>query len=324
MANRFWLMWGWKDPENRPAPRLVVKRQGTFSTTNYNLLLDPDPEEASKPRDFELGQLVAALGGSLPYGPGRLLEEGRFAPLCGKCRNDFSSPCHLFVRPWPRGWTREVPFPDGVRSLMQTQPGPCFILARLAGMTETRWERRFYELYSAHAFDLARGRAYEVLQTAMADPSAGGLPADVGSDDWTQSLWRRLIATLTLPALLPQTILNLERTADIPSDHPDLNFFERNVGSVGFAFVHHGKRHIVEIDRAARRGPGAGSVRDLRIDRGLGQQGWHVHRFGNREVSKAKNFEEFAWELGFPSRLYTRPQDPSDVVHDDGLEAVDP
>ena len=80
MPNRYWLMWGWIDPKKRPPPRLVVKRQGVYSETNYNLLLDLDPGRESSPRDFGLGQLVAALGGTLPYGPGRLLEEGRFAP----------------------------------------------------------------------------------------------------------------------------------------------------------------------------------------------------------------------------------------------------
>lgn len=323
MASRIWLMWGWKDSKNRPAPRLVVKRQGSYSMTNYNLLLDPHPGEVSEPRDFRLGQLVVALGSTLPYGPGRLLEEGCFSALCGKCRKEFSSPCHLFVRPWPRGWTREVPFPDGVRSLMQRRPGSCFILARLAGMTETRWGRRFYELYSGHAFELARGCAYEVLETAMADPSAGGLPVDVGSEEWAQSLWRSLAARLTVPALLPHVVLNFAAGRDFPSDRPDLDFLAGNVGSVDFAFIHDGKRHIVEIDRAAQRGSESGSSRDLRVDRTLRHQGWNTHRFSSREAMKAKNFEEFAWELGFPSRLYTRLQDPSDAAGDEGLETAD-
>jgi hypothetical protein len=324
MSNRFWLMWGWLDPKKRPPPRLVVKRQGTYSETNYNLLLDTDPERGFRPTDFELGQLVGALGGPLPRGSGRLLEEGRFSPLCDRCRKERSSPCHLFVKPWPGGWTREVPFPDGVRSLMQRQPGRCLILAELAGMTETRWERRFYELYLAFAFQQARRHASEALQTAMADPSSAALPTDVGSEEWAQSLWRQLVATLTVPALLPQTVLNFVRTADLPSDHPDLHFFEGNVGRVDFAFVLKGKRHIVEIDEAIHRATERSYARNLRIDRTLRDQGWQVHRFTSLEVREAKDFEEFAWKLGFPSRLRASLKDSSDVATDDGLQSIDP
>ena len=320
MLNRTWLMWGWLDPKERPAPRLVVKRQGTYSETNYNLLLDPDPERELRPRDFGLGQLVGALGGPLPHGSGRLLEEGRFSSLCDRCRKECSSPCHLFVKPWPGGWTREVPFPDGVRSLMQRQqPGRCLILAELAGMTETRWERRFYELYFAFAFQQAQRRASEALQTAMADP-----PSDVGSEEWTQSLWRHLVATLTVPALLPQTVMNFVRTADLPSDHPDLQFFEGNVGRVDFAFVLKGERHIVEVDEAIHRDTERSYTRRLRIDRALRDQGWHVHRFSSLEVRETKDFEEFAWKLGFPSRLHAPLEDSSDVATDDGLQSIDP
>ena len=320
MLNRTWLMWGWLDPKERPAPRLVVKRQGTYSETNYNLLLDPDPERELRPREFGLGQLVGALGGPLPHGSGRLLEEGRFSSLCDRCRKECSSPCHLFVKPWPGGWTREVPFPDGVRSLMQRQqPGRCLILAELAGMTETRWERRFYELYFAFAFQQAQRRASEALQTAMADP-----PSDVGSEEWTQSLWRHLVATLTVPALLPQTVMNFVRTADLPSDHPDLQFFEGNVGRVDFAFVLKGERHIVEVDEAIHRDTERSYTRRLRIDRALRDQGWHVHRFSSLEVRETKDFEEFAWKLGFPSRLHASLGDSSDVATDDGLQSIDP
>jgi len=324
MPNRFWLMWGWLDPKERPAPRLVVKRQGTYSETNYNLLLDTDPEREFRPRDFELGQLVGALGGPLPHGPGRLLEEGRFSPLCDTCRRERSSPCHLFVKPWPGGWTRDVPFPDGVRSLVQRQPGRCLILAELAGMTESRWERRFYELYFVFAFQQAQRRASQALQTAMADPSSTGLPTDVGSEEWTQSLWRHLVATLTVPALLPQTVLNFVRTADLPSDHPDLNFFEGNVGRVDFAFVRKGERHIVEVDSAIHRAAERSYTSNLRNDRTLRDQGWKVHRFSSLEVREAKDFEEFAWKLGFPSRLRASLRDSSDVATDDGLQSIDP
>jgi len=324
MPDRFWLMWGWLDPKKRPAPRLVVKRQGTYSETNYNLLLDPDPERESRPTDFELGQLMGGLGGPLPHGSGRLLEEGRFSSLCDMCRKECSSPCHLFVKPWPGGWAREVPFPDGVRSLMQRQPGRCLILEELAGMTETRWERRLYELYIAFAFQQARRRALEALQTAMADPSSAGLPTDVGSEEWAQSLWRHLVATLTVPALLPQAVLNLVRTADFPSDHPDLNFFQGNVGRVDFAFVLRGERHIVEVDSAIHRASERSYTRNLRIDRTLRDQGWNVHRFSSLEVREAEDFDEFAWKLGFPSRLRASLRDSSDVATDDGLQSIDP
>lgn len=324
MPSRFWLMWGWLDPKERPAPRLVVKRQGTYSETNYNLLLDPDPERESRPTDFGLGQLLAALGGPLPYGPGRLLEEGRFSRLCDGCRKERSSPCHLFVKPWPGGWTRDVPFPDGARSLMQRQPGRCLILAELAAMTETRWERRFYELYFVFSFQEAQGRASEALQTAMADPHSAALPTDVGSEEWTQSLWRHLVTTLTVPALLPQTVLNLVRTGDLPSDHPDLDFFKGNVGRVDFAFVRKGERHIVEVDSAVRRATERSYTSNLRIDRTLQDEGWKVHRFSSLEVREAKDFEEFAWKLGFSSRLRASLRDSSDVATDDGLQSIDP
>ena len=324
MLNRLWLMWGWLNPKERSAPRLVVKRQGTYSETNYNLLLEPDSEREFRPRDFELGQLLGSLGGPLPHESGRLLEAGRFSPLCDRCRKECSSPCHLFVKPWPGGWTREAPFPDGVRSLAQREPGRCLILAELAGMTETRWERRFYELYFAFAFQQARRRALEALQTAVADPSSVGLPTDAGSEGWAQSLWRRLVATLTVPALLPQTVLNLVRAADLPSDHPDLNFFEGNVGRVDFAFVLKGERHIVEVDSAMQRASERSYTRNLRIDRTLRDQGWNVHRFSSLEVREAKDFDEFAWKLGFPSRLRASLRDPSDVAADDGLQSIDP
>lgn len=324
MPDRTWLMWGWLDPKTRPAPRLVVKRQGTYNETSYNLLLNADPERGSRPSDFTLGQLVGALGGPLPHGSGRLLEEGRFSALCDSCRKECSSPCHLFVKPWPGGWTREAPFPAGVRALVQRQPGHCPILAELAGMTETRWERRFYELYSAFAFQQAQGRASAALQTAVADPLSAGLPTDVGSEGWAQALWQLLVSTLSVPALLPQTVLNLARSPDLPSDHPDLLFFQGNVGRVDFAFVLKGKRHIVEVDSAV---PGASErsyTRRLRIDRTLRDQGWHVHRFSSLEVREGKDFEEFAWRLGFPSRMRASRGGSSDVAPDDGLQSIDP
>jgi hypothetical protein len=323
MPNHFWLMWGWIDPNKRLAPRLVVKRQGVYSETNYNLLLDPDPQRETGPRDFELGQLMSALGGQLPYGPGRLLEEGCLSPLCENCRKDCSSPCRLFLKPWPHGWTREVPFPGGVRSLMQREPGPCLILEKLAGMTETQRERRFYELYFASAFRRAQRGACEAVEKAMVDPFSTGLPADAGSEEWAQSLWRDLMATLTVPALLPQVVLNLVRTADLPSNHPELHFFEGNVGRVDFAFVHEGERHIVEIDLPIRRATEKGYARSLRADRALRRQGWHVHRFSDLEVKGARDFEEFAWELGFPSRLYASLRVSSGIGTDDGPQPLD-
>jgi hypothetical protein len=324
MPSRTWLMWGWLDPKTRPAPRLVVKRQGTYSETSYNLLLDSDPERGSRPSDFTLGQLIGALGGPLPHGSGRLLEEGRFSTLCDRCRGECSSPCHLLVKPWPRGWTREAPFPAGVRALIQRQPGHCPILAELAAMTETRWERRFHELYSAFAFQQAQGQASAALQAAVADPLSAGLPADVGSEEWTRDLWQLLVATLPVPAFLPQTVLNLARSPDLPSDHPDLLFFEGNVGRVDFAFVLKGKRHIVEIDSATHRTSERSYTRRLRIDRTLRDQGWQVHRFSSLEVRQAEDFEEFAWKLGFPSRLRASLGDSSDVAPDDDLRSIDP
>ncbi len=191
-------------------------------------------------------------------------------------------------------------------------------------MTETRWERRFYELYSAFAFQQAQGRASEALQRATADPSSAGLPTDVGSEEWAQFLWRHLMATLTVPALLPQTVLNFVRTADLPPDHPDLNFFEGNVGRVDFAFVRKGERHIVEVDSAIHRATQTSYTRRLRIDRILREQGWHVHHFSSLEVREAKDFEEFAWKLGFPSRLRASLRDSYDVATDDGLQSIDP
>jgi hypothetical protein len=324
MPNRTWLMWGWLDPRTRPTPRLVVKRQGTYSETSYNLLLESDPERTSRPGDFTLGQLIGALGGPLPHGSGRLLEEGRFATLCDSCRGECSSPCHLFVKPWPGGWTREAPFPAGVRALIQKQPGRCPILAELAAMTETRWEHRFFELYSAFAFQQAQARASAALQAAAADPLSAGLPADVGSESWTQALWQLLVSTLSVPALLPQTVLNLARSPDLPSDHPDLLFFEGTVARVDFAFVLKGKRHVVEIDSATRRTSEKSYTRSLRIDRTLRDQGWQVHRFSSLQARQAEDFEEFAWALGFPSRLRASLGDPSDVAPDDDLRSIDP
>jgi len=317
MPGRFWLMWGWIDPKKRPAPRLVVKSHGVYSETNYNLLLDADPLRESRPADFELGQLLIALGSTLPHGPGRLLEEGCLSALCDRCRKESSSPCRLFVKPWPHGWTREVPFPGGPRSLMQKEPGECLILAKLASMMETPLEQRFHGLYSASAFRRAQGSASQVLEKAVANPSAAGLPTDVGSEEWTQLLWRDLVATLTVPALLPQVVLNLVRSADVPSDRPDLHFFEGNVGRVDFVFVHKGERHVVEIDDPTHRADRQAHADSKRVDRILRHQGWHVHRFGHPEVREAEDFEGFAWELGFPGRLYGRLKDSPEVPPDD-------
>jgi len=317
MPNRLWLMWGWIDPKKRPPPRLVVKRQGVYSETNYNLLLDADPQRESGPGNFTLGQLVTALGSSLPYGPGRLLEEGCLSLLCDRCRRESSSPCRLFVKPWPHGWTREVPFPGGPRTLMQKEPGECPVLAKLADMTETQWERRFHELCVTSGFQRVQGRAREVLERAVTDPSSAGLPTDVGSEEWTQSVWRELVATLTVPALLPQAVLNFVRTADLPSDHPDLHFFEGSVERVDFVFVHNGERHIVEIDDPVHHATDQAHTRNLRVDRVLRHQGWQVHRFSHLEVSEAEDFEGFAWELGFPGRLYAWLRDSPEVPRDD-------
>ena len=317
MPNRYWLMWGWIDPRKRLAPRLVVKRQGVYSETNYNLLLDTDPQQESKPKDFGLGQLVTALGSTLPYGPGRLLEDGCLSPLCDRCREEASSPCRLFVKPWPHGWNREVPFPSGLRALMQKEAGECLILAKLAAMTETQWERRFYELYFASGFQRAQGRAGEVLEKAVADPSSAGLPTEVGSEKWAQSVWHDLVATLTIPALLPQAVLNFAHTADLPSDRQDLHFFEGNVGRVDFVFVHKGERHLVEIDGPTRDAAKKVHADSLRVDRTLRHQGWHVHHFSHLEVTEAKDFEGFAWELGFPGPLYAGLRDSPEVPRDD-------
>jgi hypothetical protein len=133
-----------------------------------------------------------------------------------------------------------------------------------------------------------------------------------------------LAATLTVPALLPQTVLNFVRIADLPPDHPDLNFFEGNVGRVDFAFVLKGERHIVEVDSAIHRATERSYTSKLRIDRTLRDQGWHVHRFTSLEVKEAKDFEEFAWKLGFPSRLRASLRDSSDAATDDGLQSIDP
>ncbi len=324
MSDRLWLMWGWLDTKRRPAPQLVVKREGTYSASNYNLLLDRDPQRDAGPKDFHLGELLAMLGGHLPNAPGRLLEEGRFSRLCDACRAEHSSPCHLFVRPWPGGWNRRVPFPEGARSLMQRGPGRCWILAELAGMTQGRWERRLYEFYFHHAFHQARDHAHHVLRAAMDGLCAVGKPRDPCDEEWSLSLWRDLLLTLAAPALLPQVVLNLVRSVDVPSGHPDLDFFEGNVTRVAFAFVRDGERHVVEIGGAGRRSSGSSPTHNTRTDRALRRQGWHVHRFSSAEVKKAKDFEEFAWELGFPGRLYTSLRDPSDVGTDDGLQAIDP
>src|SRR3972149_2680403 len=99
MPNGLWLMWGWLNPKERSAPRLVVKRQGTYSETNYNLLLEPDSEREFRPRDFELGQLLGALGGPLPHESGRLLEAGRLSPLWGRGRRRSPMGCAR----WRRG-----------------------------------------------------------------------------------------------------------------------------------------------------------------------------------------------------------------------------
>ncbi len=324
MSDRLWLMWGWLDTKRKPAPQLVVKREGTYSASNYNLLLDRDPHRDAGPKDFHLGQLLVMLGGQLPDAPGRLLEEGRFSRLCEACRAERSSPCHLFVRPWPGGWNRRVPFPDGTRSLMQRVPGHCLILAELAGMTDSRWERRFQELYIHHAFQETREQAHEILREALEDLSTCGKPGDPVDAEWELGLWRDLVVTLTAPALLPQVVLNLVRTTDLSANHPDLDFFDGNVTRVDFVFVRDGERHVVELDDAGRRPGGSSRTQDVRTDRALRRQGWHVHRFSTVEVKKAKDFEEFAWELGFPSDLYASLRDPSDVATDDGLQAIDP
>ena len=160
-------------------------------------------------------------------------------------------------------------------------------------MTETRWERRFYELYFASAFQQAHRRAHQVLETALADPVSAGLPTDVGSEEWAQSVWRDLVVALTVPALLPQVVLNFAGTADLPPGHPGLQFFEGNVARVDFAFVHQGERHIVEVDDAIRRASEKSYASRLRVERSLRHQEWHVHRFSSLEVREAEDFEEF-------------------------------
>jgi len=290
MADHYRLIWGSKDPKKKPPPRLVLKDQEVYSETNYNLWLDFDAEDADCGlTGFDLAQLVIALGYSGgPYGHVRLLEEGHLSSLCDNCREDLASPCQLFVKPQPRGWAQDASFPAAVRSLMQKDRGPCPILGELASMAETEEERRFYELYLDFAFRKAQRSAYQTVKGVVGDPDQR--PLFVGYD---------LVCALGLPALLPQVVLNFVRAADLPDGHPDRHFFDSNAGRVDFVFVQKGERHIVEIDGPVHHATEKGYTRNLRIDRTLRHQGWQVHRFSNLEVREAKDFRQFAWELGF-------------------------
>lgn len=307
MAERFWLMWGARDPFKKKPPQLVVKGQQVYSRTNYNLSLDRDLETGAIAEEYTLALLVREL--AYPWAffqeePVSLRELGEEESRCDVCREDTGSPCMLFLQPQPRDWPQELSFPDAVRSLMQTAPLEgaatkwCDIFRHLARMTETAEERRFYELYLDWVLTRGRIKAHKDVKRAVADPRKAGLGADVGTKLWAERLGYNLLSNMSVPALLPQVVLNFVRAADLPEDHPDRHFFDSSAGRVDFVFVHKGERHIIEIDGPIHHATEKGYTRNLRVDRTLRNQGWHVHRFSNLEVKEAKDFWEFARELG--------------------------
>jgi len=308
MAERFWLMWGWKDLDTKPAPRLVVKGQEVYSEANFNLQLDIEPDTGTIASELDLGRLLDALTigyESDIFGTGPLLERCFWEDACIACRKETQVPCQIFMQAQPRGWPKELSFPDAVRSLTQGEPDVgdvakwCAVLRALADMTETPAERRFYELYLAWAVSQAHAQVQSFLEKAVTDPQGAGLAADVGTSEWVERVLYNLLVQLEVPALIPQVVLNFVRTRDLPEYHPDHDFFSTNAGRVDFAFVHKGQRHIVEIDGPVHHATEERYTRNLRVDRTLRHQGWQVHRFSNLEVRQAKNFREFVWELGF-------------------------
>jgi hypothetical protein len=304
-------MWGSRDPVKKPPPRLVVKEQLVYSETNYNVFLATDPQTGSIAAEFPLGDLVAALQMPLDQFKWPVYVRERMPPvgelgvmeICDRCQLETRVPCQLFVRPQPRSWVTDEAYPDAVRSLMRKPfqlegaADGCGVFQGLVQMTETAQERRFYQLYFERAvreaFFLG---AHQLLSNAIAHPPVGSGP--VGGEAWNGGVGLNLTRLLKYPAFLPQVHLNFIRAADLPEDHPDRHFYDSNVGRVDFVFVAKGERHIIEIDGPTHHATEKGYTRNLRVERTLRHQGWHVHRFSNLEVKEAKDFQDFAWELG--------------------------
>jgi hypothetical protein len=315
VSDSLWLVWGSKDPARKPPPRLVKKGQAVYSEANFNLWLGVDSATESVTTDFSLADLLLRL-----HHPGepedvyQLREEGSWR-FCRDCVGEAKVPCQLFVRPQPRAWPNEQPFPEAVRSLMRELPSGgevgewCPSLRALAEMTETAAERRFFDLYLAYVVAEARPKALPVIRQAMADPAHIEQEmgrAKVGDEVWVFHVHYDLVQLLSTPALLPQGVLNFIGAPDLPEDHPDRHFFDSHVGRVDFVFVHKGRRHIVEIDGHSHHATEKGYTRNLRVDRTLRRQGWQVHRFSNLEVKEATDFQDFARELGFPPMITLR------------------
>jgi hypothetical protein len=167
---------------------------------------------------------------------------------------------------------------------------------------DTPEEVKFYDLYLSHALDKAYTQAQQVMQRAydgrlIADFQNQGVPAELGDSAWHNLVANRLMDTLTLPALIPQVVLNFLVTTDLPEHHPDKRFFDSNVGRVDFFFLDYAGKHIVEIDGPYHHQSEEQYTRVLRRDRTLRTLEYHVHRFSNMEVRQAKDFQAFAWEL---------------------------
>jgi hypothetical protein len=301
------IIFGCKNPSQR-APRLRKKGDRFYSEANYNLYAE-DEQPVIALSDFievmDGGSVgLAARGGAWGH-----IREGDLS-LCEGCQKANKVPCAMFLNP------AASPPADASRAeLVKAVAWPrwsaeplkwCPIIERLLTMTETAAERRFYELY--FKFMLSNGlrpvRYQVLLVKAYAGTltmfESGSVPSEEpGSESWMSVTWSHLVATLDLPALIPQVVLNFVGAEGLPSDHPDKRFYESNVGRVDFMFFDKKGSHVVEIDGPYHHRTEEDYARLLRQDRRLRKEGYHVHRFGNLEVMQAKEFNAFATELFF-------------------------
>ncbi len=248
-------------------------------------------------RTLKLGHIWKSIEAEGDHEPLKALEDD-FSRICRDCQDASGVACSLFQRR-PQG-VPDATVKQLVGSSLWAASGVelslCKIVSDLLDMTETATERKFYEMYFQYCLRWSRPR--EVLERAyrgeLVDPV---LRVEPGDWTWMWNTHWSLLNLLGQPALIPQVVLNLIVTGDLPNDHPDKNFYDSNVGRVDFYFVSRSRKHIVEIDGGYHHRSEEEFTRLLKRDRTLRRQGYVVHRFSNLEVTKATDFDEFAREL---------------------------
>lgn len=294
------LMWGGSQPQIRL--QLIDGNQVVFSRSNFGLYLDE--KCFTDDGTYAIGSFLR----SKDWQPNQSLAIDRkfVLPSCYECNTKrYDLPCPMLVQ---RVGTTSYKYRDSGQVVnldtlvLERQPEIelCPVLGAVLGQCESEAEKRFSEIYyrwalldSHHSPSDTTHLALRVAEwhkEQLNEPPSQRLPFAVSD---------KLVESLSHPALLPQVWLNylydpltspkeLEKTTlrDMPS-------------RVDFLLIYEGQRHVIEIDdpnhyarldEKSRRWEidEERYTRNLRIERGLKQQKWFVHRFSNFEVLNSR------------------------------------